>query len=87
MGKVQTIQAKLKVFFNNSSISFDRSRPKKLSQQTEKPLRRLLNEKSGSVDKETSDGADWLVDGMTSVAVVPLQVTYKDFQGAILSYA
>ena len=58
-----------------------------LSQQSKVTLRRPLYEKSDSIVKETPDGTDWFVDGMSAVAVVPLQETYKDFPDAILSYA
>ena len=55
-------------------------------QQSKATLRRLLHEKSVSVVKETPDRADWLVNEMTAVAVVPPQDTYKDFADTILSY-
>ena len=55
-------------------------------QSTKATLRRLFYEKSDSVVKETPGEADWLVDGMAVVAVVPPQEPYKDFVYAISSY-
>ena len=55
-------------------------------QSTKTTLRRFLSEKSDSIVKETPDEADWLVDGMAAVAVVPPQETCKNFADAILSY-
>ena len=55
-------------------------------QSTKATLCRFLSEKSDSVVKETPDEADWLVDEMAAVAVVPPQDTCTNFADAILSY-
>lgn len=51
-----------------------------LRQQCKATLHRLLYENSDSIVKENPDGADWLMNGMAAVAVLPPKEKYKIFR-------
>ena len=88
VGKVQTPSEALK--YPLSTVALALTKPDQTSSQlsTKATLRRLFYKKIrlNTVVKETPDEADWLVDGMAAVAVVPPQETCKNFADAILSY-
>ena len=86
MGKVQTLSEALKYPLTRVPLALAEPDQTLRQQSTKATLHRLLYEKSDSIIKENPDEADWLVDGMAAVAVVPPQEIYKDFADAILSY-